>query len=326
MRPANMNFGKVLRLLIQHGPLSRIDLADLLSLTRASVTILVNDMLHMGVLQEIGEDHKRSPKNARGRKKIYLSFNENFRLAVGVVWMPGQLLLGLTNLLGQTLERISIPTVGIKREQVTDRLKREVLKILGRNWIDPDCLLGVAVCISPKIKSDWKEEELGSFQMELEAAVHKPVFLGATAEGIGAAEQLFFSSFSSTDYFLLDFSKDNWPIYWFFADRGDTFRELELPCFVKKGEELVYLPDQCRASHLSVDLFAASFLCVFRAIRPEKVLLYHLDEKTEDIFRALKKMDGTFSEQQMLKSHLDEENLYLAASALCVKIFFWETV
>ena len=61
---------QVLKILKQRGPTSRIDIAGTLELTRAAVTIITNEMIEQGIIQEIGEYKHVTEKAPRGRKKI----------------------------------------------------------------------------------------------------------------------------------------------------------------------------------------------------------------------------------------------------------------
>ena len=44
---------QVLKILKQRGPTSRIDIAGTLELTRAAVTIITNEMIEQGIIQEM---------------------------------------------------------------------------------------------------------------------------------------------------------------------------------------------------------------------------------------------------------------------------------
>ena len=63
---------QVLKILKQRGPTSRIDIAGTLELTRAAVTIITNEMIEQGIIQEIGEYKHITEKAPRGRKKFLL--------------------------------------------------------------------------------------------------------------------------------------------------------------------------------------------------------------------------------------------------------------
>lgn len=63
---------QVLKILKQRGPTSRIDIAGTLELTRAAVTIITNEMIEQGIIQEIGE-YSTLQKKLREAEKRYLS-------------------------------------------------------------------------------------------------------------------------------------------------------------------------------------------------------------------------------------------------------------
>ena len=69
---------QVLKILKQRGPTSRIDIAGTLELTRAAVTIITNEMIEQGIIQEIGEYKHVTEKAPRGRKKILIDINHHY--------------------------------------------------------------------------------------------------------------------------------------------------------------------------------------------------------------------------------------------------------
>ena len=74
----------VLKILKQRGPTSRIDIAGALELTRAAVTIITNEMIEQGIIVELGEYKHVAEKTPRGRKKILIDVNSNFRFTIGI--------------------------------------------------------------------------------------------------------------------------------------------------------------------------------------------------------------------------------------------------
>ena len=75
---------QVLKILKQRGPTSRIDIAGTLELTRAAVTIITNEMIEQGIIQEIGEYKHVTEKAPRGRKKILIDINHHYKFVIGV--------------------------------------------------------------------------------------------------------------------------------------------------------------------------------------------------------------------------------------------------
>ena len=92
---------QVLKILKQRGPTSRIDIASTLEITRAAVTIITNEMIEQGVIVEIGEFKHNSERAPRGRKKILLDINHNYKFAVGVIIEDEIVNIGLSTLAGE---------------------------------------------------------------------------------------------------------------------------------------------------------------------------------------------------------------------------------
>ena len=91
---------QVLKILKQRGPTSRIDIATMLELTRAAVTIITNEMIEQGIIMEIGEYKHISEKAPRGRKKILIDINYHYKFALGVTIEENIISVGLTTLSG----------------------------------------------------------------------------------------------------------------------------------------------------------------------------------------------------------------------------------
>ena len=98
------NRRQILRLLRNAGPTSRIDIAHTIHITKAAVTIITNEMIREGILQEIGEQAPTGGKVPRGRKKILLDYNPTWRLVLGVSVQGEWLDVGLCTLRGETVE------------------------------------------------------------------------------------------------------------------------------------------------------------------------------------------------------------------------------
>jgi len=96
---------QVLKILKQRGPTSRIDIASTLELTRAAVTIITNEMIEQGIIAEIGEVKNESEKAPRGRKKILIDINHNYRFVVGVTIELDIVSVGLSTLAGSVLDK-----------------------------------------------------------------------------------------------------------------------------------------------------------------------------------------------------------------------------
>ncbi len=99
---------QILRVIRESGPISRVDVASALEITRAAVTIITNEMIEEGVLVEIGEAPINAEKLQKGRRKILIDINVNSKFALGATVDEKEVSIGLTNLNADILDKSSM--------------------------------------------------------------------------------------------------------------------------------------------------------------------------------------------------------------------------
>ncbi len=99
---------QILRVIRESGPISRVDVASALGITRAAVTIITNEMIEEGVLVEIGEAPINAEKLQKGRRKILIDINVNSKFALGATVDEKEVSIGLTNLNADILDKSSM--------------------------------------------------------------------------------------------------------------------------------------------------------------------------------------------------------------------------
>ena len=80
------NRARILSNLQKSGKMSRKNLSDILQLTRASITILVNEMISENIIVELGEDYGR---NHIGRRMQLIDINYLYKYIIGINLEPG---------------------------------------------------------------------------------------------------------------------------------------------------------------------------------------------------------------------------------------------
>src|SRR5882724_3317197 len=95
-----------LNLIREHQPISRADLARRLSLTRGSVSIMVQDLIAQGVIYE-----GATGEAARGRKPTFLHIRTRDRLAVAVDIRFSETMLVLYDFSGKQLVTEAFDTI-----------------------------------------------------------------------------------------------------------------------------------------------------------------------------------------------------------------------
>lgn len=101
------NRSAILQTLQKHGALSRKDIASLVGLTPASVTIICSELLEEGILVELGEavEEKRA-----GRKKILVSINSDYKYVLCMGIEENETYLSIVNLSGQIIGSQTMPS------------------------------------------------------------------------------------------------------------------------------------------------------------------------------------------------------------------------
>lgn len=93
------NNRRIILNLIRTGNYSRVDIARLTGLTKATVTILTDEMLHQGIIkEEILSDY-----NSIGRRPVYLRINGNSKYTIGFALSRTGCKSGLYNLNGKVI-------------------------------------------------------------------------------------------------------------------------------------------------------------------------------------------------------------------------------
>ena len=103
----NQNRSSILKLLNDHGPMSRKDISARLGLTPASVTTLCAELLAQNILVELGEVQQG---NRAERRKILLGINYTYRYVLSIsIEMPSTCIT-LCDLRGEHCSTRRIPT------------------------------------------------------------------------------------------------------------------------------------------------------------------------------------------------------------------------
>lgn len=140
----------VLKILKQRGPTSRIDIAGALELTRAAVTIITNEMIEQGIIVELGEYKHVAEKTPRGRKKILIDINHNFKFTIGITIEADLVSIGLATLAGAALDKRNLTIAkNVTLDEIASFIKKSVKAILTDNCIEESQLLGVGIGVYP---------------------------------------------------------------------------------------------------------------------------------------------------------------------------------
>lgn len=136
-----LNKEEVLQQVIQHGQMSRADIAKRTQLSRPCVSALVEEMIHEGLLQEVGMGDSKG-----GRKPILLEYNYQAFVIAGAIFEGTSLDMTIADLKGEFLARyrkkLAQPADG---EAVIADLAHGLEHLLKESGMARERLLGIGV-------------------------------------------------------------------------------------------------------------------------------------------------------------------------------------
>ena len=145
---------QVLKILKQRGPTSRIDIANALELTRAAVTIITTDMIEQGIIYELGEYKHTTERAPRGRKKILIDINYQYKFVVGVTIEENIVSVELSTLLGDVLDKRNLKiNADTTEESIFDYIEKSIKQVLADNCLDKNSVLGIGFGVYPSMYS-----------------------------------------------------------------------------------------------------------------------------------------------------------------------------
>jgi predicted NBD/HSP70 family sugar kinase len=164
--PRDRNIGRLLNIVWSRRTISRADIARVAELSRSTVSAIVNELLDMGLVEELGTGDSRG-----GRKPILLGFRDDAYLIAGVDLGATHVGVTLTDLGGTVLVWREVPC---KVRDEPERAMAEVVVQINACLLEldePARLLGVGVAapcpvsiesheLSPFVLPRWQGVDL----------------------------------------------------------------------------------------------------------------------------------------------------------------------
>ncbi|MDB4893988.1 MAG: hypothetical protein JWN15_250, partial [Firmicutes bacterium] len=145
-----LNQSTVLDVVRTAGPISRADVARSTGLSRPTVSHVVSALLAADLIREIG-----SGETSVGRKPVLLMFNGDAALVVGVDLGATKMLLGITNLDGQVLAEVQVPTpVQQGVDGVADGLVAAITELISRSGRAMTQVCGIGVGVTGAVDTE----------------------------------------------------------------------------------------------------------------------------------------------------------------------------
>jgi len=151
------NRAQILRVIKECGPISRVDIASSMKITRAAVTIITNEMIEEGVLYEVGEAPVTLEHLQKGRRKILIDINENFKYALGASISDERISVGLTNVNGKIMDKLVTENVdSMTGDGIIEYIVSSAKTIIQNNGIELEKFVGLGVGLQSDMCSKMK--------------------------------------------------------------------------------------------------------------------------------------------------------------------------
>jgi glucokinase-like ROK family protein len=194
MRDINRNL--VFNLIQRQGPIARADLARISGLSPATVTGIVNELIEIGLVHEIG-----TGESSGGRRPVQLCINRGAGFVVGIKLMEQNISSAVTDLDAQVLfhEMKSLPTSSRDPESVQSATVQVIEDAIHASGIERERILGVGIGLAGLIDGKhgivryspyfgWRDYD---FAKPISQALKLPVRLENDVNTLTIAEQWF---------------------------------------------------------------------------------------------------------------------------------------
>lgn len=182
-------FSALLVLLLERGPMSRSELAEVLGLSRPTLTEMSRQLLESGILRE-GET---VPRRGKGRPSIGLELNPAFGFFVGVQVTGQELSLVLTDPLGQVVASSTAPS-SPDVHQLSRALAQAIEELRQGYGVPKKQLRGLGVSLSGYVDQAsgtcWQSANLGWFDVPVAQIVAEATGLPTAVENDAKAAAL----------------------------------------------------------------------------------------------------------------------------------------
>jgi len=191
--------------LIRKNEYSRADLAKETSLSKAAVSIIVDDLIKSGVVSEF-----KSAETGVGRRPLCLKLNPDSMYAVGINITRSRAELGIIDISGKVICK---DVVGVHpKKEALKQIVGSIESMIRENHIEQERIYGIGVTapgpvdslnttiLNPTNFDEWHFENIG---LRLKKALKMEVYLENVSGGLALCEKYFGIAKELEDFLLL---------------------------------------------------------------------------------------------------------------------------
>lgn len=203
----DLNQSLVFNLIMEHGSISRTDLARRSALPAATITRIVGEFLAAGLISE-----KPAEESSGGRPPVFLSINPTASYVVGIKLREDSMTIAICDLSCTVISSAEVPIDGEAIPyRVVEAMAEAVKRCVSAANIPLGKVLGVGIGLSGLIDSargicrysailSWRDVELGP---ALEFKLRLPVRIDNDVNTLAVAERYFGAGRDAANFLLL---------------------------------------------------------------------------------------------------------------------------
>jgi glucokinase-like ROK family protein len=138
------NIRSILKALLYHQQISRVELAELTGLTTATISNLVNELLSLGLVRENGFEQVISPRVGRPRRTVELIPGARFAIGVHIGIGEFQVVITdlLANIVSSTTRKFELCTTA---DVVIQEIVTQINNLIIQSGISKNLMVGIGV-------------------------------------------------------------------------------------------------------------------------------------------------------------------------------------
>jgi len=189
------SFIVVIEAYLQHGMLSRSDLAALTGISRSAITEITQNLLDMGLLQEFPVIQE---KQGRGRPAVSLRFNPSHGYFIGVSVTDTPSLVILADMQGNVVGECEIPPSDAPQKLATT-IRQAMNDLLRRTGVSRSRLFSIGIAVTGVVDENkgvcrysaalnWRDVPIAEL---VKKATGVEAYVGNDANAVAIGEKLF---------------------------------------------------------------------------------------------------------------------------------------
>jgi len=149
-----LNRSKILQTLFMYAPISRIEIATIMSLTPPAITSNITSLINEGIVEEIPGGENSGGKAVIGRKPIHLNIVPDAFYAIGADWTPNGIICALTNLRGGVIGIEKAANKKWEPDSTVETTARLVASLIKSSRIPREKILGIGVAVPGFVETE----------------------------------------------------------------------------------------------------------------------------------------------------------------------------